>query len=74
MLSTLLVLASAEGEETSKTAFYVAGSVLAGFAVLLSVLGMAKPDFPGSDGAARATMGVGAVLVLATLVAVLATA
>lgn len=73
MLATLLALASEEAE-SSKTAFYIAGSVLAGFAVLLSVFGMNKPDFPSSDGAARATMGVAAVLVLATMVAILATA
>lgn len=73
MLATLLTLASGEAE-TSKTAFYVVGSVLAGFAVLLSMLGMAKPDFPSSDGAARATMGVSAILVIAAMVTVIVTA
>ncbi len=73
MFATLLVLASEEAE-SSKAAFYIAGSVLAGFAVLLSVFGMAKPDFPSSDGAARATIGVTAVLVIVAMAMVLVTA
>jgi len=72
MLAALLSLA-AEEAEPSKTAFYILGGVLAGYAVLLAAYGMSKPDFPGTDGAARATMGLSAVLVLAALVAVIAT-
>jgi len=74
-MHALLTLATTEGaEETSKTLFYVLGSALAVFAVLLSGLGMSKPDFPGTDGAGRATIGVTVVLVVAAMVAVLVTA
>lgn len=74
MLS-LLTLASTEGaEESSKALFYILGSVLAGFAVLLSAYGMSKPDFPGTDGAVKATIGVTVVLVIAAGAAVLITA
>jgi len=72
MLATLLALASEEAEP-SKTAFYIAGSVLAGFAVLLAAFGMSRPDFPSSEGAARATMGVSALLVVTAMVTVLLT-
>ncbi len=57
-----LLLAAAEGGH-SETLFYVAGSLLAIFAVAVSVVGFARPDFPSSSGSARAVMGSGAVLV-----------
>ncbi|MTD45003.1 hypothetical protein GKE82_12055 [Conexibacter sp. W3-3-2] len=74
-MHALLTIATTEGaEETSKTLFYVLGSALAVFAVLLSGLGMSRPDFPGTDGAARATIGTAVVLVVAAMAAVIITA
>lgn len=72
MIAALLSLATEEAEP-SKTAFYIVGGGLAAYAVLLSALGMAKPDFPGSSVAARATMAVSVLFVLAALAAVVAT-
>lgn len=68
-MHALLVMASEAAEETSKTAFYVAGIVLAGWAVLLSAVGLTRPDFPGSDGASRGIMAISAVLVIAAMAA-----
>ncbi len=73
-MHALLTIAATEGAETSKTLFYVLGSVLAAFAVLLSAFGMSKPDFPGTDGAVRGTIALTVLLVLAAGAAVLITA
>jgi hypothetical protein len=75
MLHALLVLAaSAEGHETSKTAFYLAGGVLAAFAVALSLLGLSRPDFGGTAAASRGVMAVAALLVLAAMATSIVTA
>jgi uncharacterized membrane protein YcjF (UPF0283 family) len=67
-LHAVLVLA-AEEAEPSKTPFYVMGGVLAGWAVVLSAIGLTSPSFPRSQGTTRAVMGVSAVLVGAAMVA-----
>ena len=68
MLHALVTLAATEPEEGSKTAYYVAGSVLAGFAVIISAIGIrAHETFPPSRGAARAVMALAALLVAATM-------
>lgn len=72
-MHALLVLASVEGEESSKTLFYVAGLALAGWAVLLSAVGLTRPSFPGSDAAARGVMAISAVLVIAAVAAAVVT-
>ena len=72
-LHAIVTVLAAEGAEVSKTPFYLAGGLLAGWAVLVSALGLARPDFPGSGGGARAVMGISAVLVLGTLAAAVAT-
>jgi hypothetical protein len=60
-------------EESSKTAFYVAGGLLAAFGFLIGILGtMRHNDFPG-EGAAKGLMAVAAVLVLGTMAAAVAT-
>ena len=64
------VLASA----SSKTPFYVAGGLLAAWAVLLGAFGFTHPDFPGSAVASRVVMLASAVLVAATLVTAVTTA
>jgi hypothetical protein len=74
VLDLLTVLATAEGaEETSKAPFYIAGGVLAAWAVLVSLAGM-RGSFPRSDGAARAVMGVTALLVVGACVTAVITA
>jgi plastocyanin len=60
--------------EPSKTPFYLAGALLAGWAVLLGAFGITHPDFPGSAVASRLVMLTSAVLVVATLIAAVTTA
>jgi hypothetical protein len=68
VLHALITFAATEGEETSKTAYYIAGSVLAGFAVVISAIGISRHEtFPPSKGAARAVMALAALLVAATM-------
>ena len=60
-------------EESSKTAFYVAGGLLAAFGFLIGILGtMRHGDFPG-EGAARGIMGAATLLVVATMAAAVIT-
>ena len=47
--------------------FFVMGSVFAAFAVMVSVYGFKRPDFPTTVGAARAVMSVGAMLMMAAV-------
>lgn len=58
------LLAEATPHEKSKTAFYIAGGALAGWAVLVGVFGFTHADFPGSPGRARGVMGISLVLML----------
>jgi hypothetical protein len=74
VLQALITIAVAEAEESSKTAFYVAGGVLAAFAVVISAIGIRGHEtFPPSRGAARAAMGLAALLVAATMAAAILT-
>jgi hypothetical protein len=66
-LLTILAATEAAAEEHSETPFFVAGILLAVFAVVISVIGFTRPSFPGTDGAARGVMGLSAVLVVATM-------
>ena len=61
-----LVLA-AEAAETSKTAFYVGGGLLALWAVVLALIGLSRPDFPRTEGATRGVCGISAVLVVVAM-------
>jgi membrane protein YdbS with pleckstrin-like domain len=66
MVHALLVLASTAGEEeASKAAFYIAGSVLAVFAVLVSAVGIRQTNFAESESTARGVMALCALLVVA---------
>jgi plastocyanin len=58
----------------SKTPFYVAGGVLASWAVLLGAFGVTHPEFPGSVVASRLVMLASAVLVAGTVVTAVTTA
>ena len=68
-LSFLLAAAehAAEEHHKSELPFFLAGGLLACFAVIISVVGFKKPDFPASEGAARGVMAVGAVLVASAM-------
>ena len=64
MLEALIVFASTEGgEESSKTLFYLAGGLLAVFAVVISVIGSIG-SFPAGTGQTRGVIGLAALLVL----------
>jgi hypothetical protein len=73
MVHALLVLA-AEEAETSKTAFYLCGGLLAAWAVVLGFVGLRSPDFPGSGAAARGIMALTAVLMVAAMATAVITA
>ena len=64
--------ASGGGEaHKSETPFFVVGAILVTFAILISVVGFKRPDFPGNAGAARGVMAFSVALVLATMVSVI---
>jgi hypothetical protein len=71
VLATILAAAEAGGhaaeEEKSEAPFFFIAGALALFAILISVVGFKKPDFPASAGAARGVMALGVTLVLATM-------
>jgi hypothetical protein len=69
VLATLLQLAATEGaHESSKTPFYVLGAILAGWAVLVSAVGIMRHEtFPPSTGGRVGVMAITAVLVAATM-------
>ncbi len=71
MLVQLLTFAATEGgHETSKTAFYVLGGILAVWAVLVAAMGITRHEtFPPSSGGKAAVMAISAVLVVATMAA-----
>lgn len=54
-----LILAAAEA---SKVPFYLAGGVLALYAVLLAAIGLTRPSFPGGAGGQRAVMALSLIL------------
>jgi hypothetical protein len=58
MLNAILAAA-----EPSKTPFYIAGGVLALYAVALAGVGLTKPSFPFSERGARGVMALSFVLV-----------
>ena len=69
-----MVFASAEGEESSKALFFIAGGLLVAFALAISALGIKRiSTFPASTGQARGVIGVAALLVLAAVTAAIVT-
>jgi hypothetical protein len=52
-----------EEAHRSEAPFFIAGGLLATFAVLISVVGFTRPDFPSGAVAARGIMAVSAALV-----------
>ncbi|MDQ6774833.1 MAG: hypothetical protein M3071_01135 [Actinomycetota bacterium] len=67
MLSLLAVA------EPSKVAWFIGGGAAAAWAVIVSVIGLRKPDFPGNEGGARVVMLISFVLVAAAMTAAVAT-
>ena len=65
-MSLAMLLGAAEAEP-SKTAFYVIGGLLAGWAVLVAAAGILRREFPSSRAATGAVMGISVMLVLATM-------
>jgi hypothetical protein len=73
VLGALVTLAQAE-EETSKTAFYVAGIVLALWAVVISAIGIPRHEtFPPTRAVSRVVIGISVVLVATTMAAAILT-
>jgi plastocyanin len=66
-LDLAVVLLAATEDEVSKTPFYVAGAVLAVWAVVVSVAGLRRAEFPGSSPFARGLMLFSGALVVITL-------
>lgn len=58
---------AAEEHEKSEMPFFIAGGILATFAIVISVIGFKKPDFPATESAARGIMVLSAVLVAAAM-------
>jgi hypothetical protein len=73
MVHALLVFA-AEEAEPSKTAFYLCGGLLAAWAVVLGLVGLRSPDFPGGLSGQRGVITISVVLVVATMVTAVVTA
>jgi hypothetical protein len=73
MHALLIFAAEGAADHGSKTAFYVAGLVLAGWAVLVGGSGVVRPAFAEREGTGRAVIGLTAILVVATLAAAVAT-
>jgi hypothetical protein len=69
-LHALIVFAAETAEheeEGSKTAFYIAGGVLATWGFVMGILGTRRhADFPSAS-AAKGLMGISALLVVATM-------
>ena len=68
MLQALIMFAAEEGAEPSKTPFYIAGGLLAVFAVIISAIGVTRiGTFPSSPGQQRGVMALAALLVAAAM-------
>jgi hypothetical protein len=69
MLQAFLILAAEAAEEkhASTVPFIVIGLILAGWAVVLSGVGLRSASFPGGDRGARGVMALSTILVLATM-------
>lgn len=66
----LWLLASAEA---SKVPWYVAGGVLAVWAVVVSAIGLSRPGFPGSKAGRQLVIAVSFVLMVAAMTAAVVT-
>jgi hypothetical protein len=69
-----LLQAAAEEAEPSKVPFYVAGALLAAWAIVLFLVGMRSGRFPGSQAAERGVIAVSVVLMAAAMATAVITA
>lgn len=69
MLHALITFAATEeGEESSKTLFYIFGGLLAAWALVVSAIGIRAHDtFPPSRSAARGVIAISVVLILCAM-------
>jgi hypothetical protein len=75
MLALVTLATEAAGHETSKAGFYIAGLVLAGFAVLVGLLGIMRPSSFAMNAAGRSlVVAIAAVLVVGACASAVLTA
>ncbi len=53
--------------EPSKVPFYVMGGLLVAWAIILSAIGLSRPEFPGNLAGQRVVIGISLILVLGTV-------
>jgi hypothetical protein len=70
-MSALLLITAAD--EPSKVPFFIAGGVLALYAVVLSAIGMRRPDFPFNGRGQRGVIAVTVVIVVLAIAAAIGT-
>jgi hypothetical protein len=73
-LIALITAAESGVEESSKTAFYICGGLLAVWAVVLSLIGMSSETFPATVGAKRGVIALTMVFVVAAMATAVITA
>ena len=73
-LIALITAAESGIDESSKTAFYICGGLLAAWAVVLSVIGMRSETFPATVGAKRGVIALTLVFVVAAMATAVITA
>ena len=73
VVATILAAAehAAEEEHKSELPFFLLGGALALFAIVVSVFGFKKPDFPATASAARGVMTLGLALTVATMASII---
>ncbi len=70
-MSALLLITAAD--ESSKVPFYIIGGALAIYAVILSTIGIQRPDFPSNMGGQRGVVALTAVMVVLAIGAAILT-
>ena len=70
----MLALLTLAADTTSQVPFYVAGLLLAGWAVVLSFFGLRQPTFPANGAAQRGVIAISAVLMVAAVATAIITA
>lgn len=63
----MIAFAASEEGSTSHTLFYVLGGLAAAYGVVIAAIGITKPDFPASGGAARAVFALSTLVVLGAM-------
>jgi hypothetical protein len=73
-LIALITAAESGAEESSKTAFYICGGLLAAWAVVLSLIGMSSQTFPATVAAKRGVIAITSLVVVAAMATAVITA